>query len=48
MILAAKVANAIKAIGLKKSEFADILGKQPSDDYFGDTVPVISGHIVLL
>jgi ribosome-binding protein aMBF1 (putative translation factor) len=31
MILATKVTNAIKAKGLKKSEFADILGKQPSE-----------------
>jgi transcriptional regulator with XRE-family HTH domain len=31
MILAAKIANAIKAKGLKKSEFAEILGKQPSE-----------------
>jgi len=31
MILATKIANAIKAKGLKKSEFAEILGKQPSE-----------------
>jgi transcriptional regulator with XRE-family HTH domain len=31
MILASKIANAIKAKGLKKSEFAEILGKQPSE-----------------
>lgn len=31
MILAAKIANAIKARGLKKSEFAEVLGKQPSE-----------------
>ena len=31
MILATKIANAIKAKGLKKSEFAKILGKQPSE-----------------
>jgi ribosome-binding protein aMBF1 (putative translation factor) len=31
MILAAKIANAIKAKGLKKFEFAEILGKQPSE-----------------
>lgn len=31
MILAAKIANAIKAKGLKKSEFAEKLGKQPSE-----------------
>ena len=31
MILAAKIANAIKARGLKKSEFAELLGKQPSE-----------------
>lgn len=31
MILATKIANAIKAKGLKKSEFAEILDKQPSE-----------------
>lgn len=31
MILAAKIANAIKAKGLKKYEFAEILDKQPSE-----------------
>lgn len=31
MILATKIANAIKAKGLKKSEFAETLGKQPSE-----------------
>lgn len=31
MILATKIANAIKAKGFKKSEFAEILGKQPSE-----------------
>lgn len=31
MILATKIANEIKAKGLKKSEFAEILGKQPSE-----------------
>lgn len=31
MILAAKIANAIKAKGLKKYEFAEILNKQPSE-----------------
>jgi transcriptional regulator with XRE-family HTH domain len=31
MILATKIANAINAKGLKKSEFAEILGKQPSE-----------------
>lgn len=31
MILATIIANAIKANGLKKSEFAEILGKQPSE-----------------
>ena len=31
MILAVKIANAIKAKGLKKSEFAEKLGKQPSE-----------------
>lgn len=31
MILSTKIANAIKAKGLKKSEFAEILGKQPSE-----------------
>ncbi|MCC5906730.1 MAG: helix-turn-helix transcriptional regulator [Balneolaceae bacterium] len=31
MILATKIANAIKAKGLKKYEFAEILGKQPSE-----------------
>lgn len=31
MILATKIANAIKAKGLKKYEFAEILDKQPSE-----------------
>lgn len=31
MILAAKIANAIKAKGLKKSEFAEQMGKVPSE-----------------
>jgi transcriptional regulator with XRE-family HTH domain len=31
MILTTKIANAIKAKGLKKSEFAETLGKQPSE-----------------
>lgn len=31
MILATKIANAIKAKGLKKSGFAEKLGKQPSE-----------------
>lgn len=31
MILAAKIAKAIKSKGLKKSEFAEILDKQPSE-----------------
>ena len=31
MILAAKIATAIEERGLKKSEFAKILGKQPSE-----------------
>ncbi|MEX2409786.1 MAG: helix-turn-helix transcriptional regulator [Candidatus Paceibacterota bacterium] len=31
MILAAKIANAIKAKGLKKYEFAEVLNKQPSE-----------------
>lgn len=31
MILAVKIANAIKAKGHNKSEFAEVLGKQPSE-----------------